>query len=88
MSLRGPLKHRAFIRERGVKLADLGTLMQVFDAVDDVGKRVRLTVSVKAEGAMTRDTLSRPRPPNPCVALSRGRARTGCRPRSRTLEGS
>ena len=42
----------------------------------DVGKRVRLTVWVKAEGAMTRDTLSRPRPPNPGVALSRGTAGT------------
>jgi hypothetical protein len=40
----------AFIRGRGASPAGFGTLMQMFDAQEYVGKRLRLTASVKAEG--------------------------------------
>ena len=40
----------AYIRGRGANPAGFGTLMQMFDAHDYVGKRLRFTASVKAEG--------------------------------------
>jgi hypothetical protein len=40
----------AFIRGRAASPAGFGTLMQMFDASEYVGKRVRLSASVKAKG--------------------------------------